>query len=297
MRIFMKRTAIIALTALLGTAAAASAAPADKPLLSYKLTGILAGISGGEYNDGIRGENGYLAAASTSLTGAYKEIKRGLGFQLEVILPLGRRFGVGVGGGYFRIRGEGSVEYTGLSDGTAFDAASTMTSRLSVLPFFVNLHYTHEFGPRLSLDAYAGPLFQIVQFNADNPSTSTLLATDQTVTFTATQTSLGLQAGIGAAYRLTKGIAVIADALYRSGSVSDLKGNWTAVGTNADGTIAGSSDAYYLWDFDATAGGKTFTRTGFYDTDGPKDLDAFNARKASIGLDGLSFQAGIRISL
>ncbi len=278
------------------TVPAASAAPADKPLLSYKLTGLWPGISGGEYNDCILGENDYLRAASTSMSGAYEELGRGLGFQIEVILPLGRSLGVGVGGGYYRIRSEGTVTYAGLADDVAFSAESTLVSRLSVLPFFLNLHYTRDLGPRLTLDAFAGPLFQIVQFNADNPSTSTLLQTEQTVTFTATKTSLGLQAGLGASYRLIKGVSLVLDAIFRTGKVADLKGNWTRVGTDANGAIAGSSDAYYLWAYDMTAGG-TYQRAWFFGEGGPDAAGAANARKAAVGISGLTFQAGVRLSL
>jgi hypothetical protein len=290
----MKKTALFALIVLAGTAALA-AAPADKPLLSYKLTGLWPGIGGGEYNDCIVGENGYLKAASTSMSGAYEELGRGLGFQIEVILPLGGSLGVGVGGGYYRIRSEGTVQYAGIAEDVAFNVESTLVSRLSVLPFFLNLHFTRALGPRLTLDAFAGPLFQIVQFNADNPSTSTLLQTEQTVTFTATKTSLGAQAGLGVSYRLLKSISLVLDALYRTGQVTDLKGNWARVGSDSSGTIAGSSDAYYLWAYDMAAGG-THQRAWFFGENGPDVAGAANARKAAIGLSGLSAQAGVRIS-
>lgn len=290
----MKKTALFALIILAG-AAALAAAPADKPLVSYKLTGLWPGISGGEYNDCILGENGYLKAVSSSMNGAYEELGRGLGFQIEVILPLGRSLGVGVGGGYYRIRSEGTVQYAGIVGDIAFNAESTLVSRLSVLPFFLNLHYTRTLGPRLTLDAFAGPLFQIVQFNADNPSTTTLLQAEQTITFTATKTSLGLQAGLGASYRLFKGISLVLDAIYRTGKVTDLKGNWTQVGADANGAFAGSSDAYYLWAYDLAAGG-TYQRAWFFGENGPNVAGAANARKAAIGLSGLSAQAGLRIS-
>ncbi|MCX6561044.1 MAG: hypothetical protein NTZ26_11115 [Candidatus Aminicenantes bacterium] len=274
---------------------AALAAPAFPQLLSYKLTGNLAGISGGDYNDRILGENAYLRANSTSMMGAFEELRNGFGFQAEVILPLGRRFGVGVGGGYFRVRSEGSVSYKGISNGTAYDATSTLIPRLSIMPFFVNLHYQFELGSNLTLDAYAGPLFEIVQFNVENPTTMTILNTSQTVTFTASQTSLGAQGGLGLAYRVLKSVSIVADALYRTGKVSDLFGNWTMVGANDAGTIAGSSAEYYLWAFNSTTGG-TFPRAGYFDKNGPTDADAAGAKKAEISLNGLSFQAGVRFS-
>ncbi len=294
----MRKTVGIALIVAAVFAAAAphaSAAPAERRLLVYKLTGNLAGVAGGDYNDRILGENTYLRATSTSMMGAYEELKTGLGFQFEVMLPLGRRLAVGVGGGYYRIRSEGTIDYSGTSDGTPFDATSTLIPRLSIMPFFINLHYQVELGPKLILDAYAGPLFQIVQYNVENPSTSTLLNTVQTVTFTASATSLGVQGGLGASYGLLKGVAVVADLLYRTGSVTDLFGNWAKVGTSDAGTIAGSSAEYYLWGFDSTAGG-THARAGYYDKDGPTEAGAANFSKATIALNGLTFQAGVRIS-
>lgn len=274
---------------------AASAAPAGRRLLSYKLTGILAGVAGGDYNDRILGENAYLRAVSTSMSGAYEELGRGPGFQAEVILPLGRRLAVGVGGGYYRIRSEGTVMYGAQSGETAYSVESTLIPRLSIMPFFINLHYQFELGPKLVLDAYAGPLFQIVQFNVENPTTSTLLNTVQTVTFTASSTTLGAQGGLGLAYSLIEGVSVVADALYRTGSVTDLFGNWTKVGTSDAGTIAGSSAEYYLWGFDSTAG-STHPRAWFYDKNGPTEAGAANFSKAAIALGGLTFQAGVRFS-
>jgi hypothetical protein len=291
----MKKRTCVMMLLLAAAASAAWAAPSEGGLLSYKLTGSWAGISGGDYNDRILGENGYLKANSTSMSGAYEELKRGLGFQVEVILPLSRRLGVGFGGGYYRIRSEGTVSYSGVFDGAAFEVESTLIPRISVLPFFVNLHCQFELGSKLQLDAYAGPLFQIVQFNAEIPSTSTILSTVETITFTATKTSLGAQAGLGLAYRILKSISIVADAFYRTGSVSNLTGNWTQVGTNDDGEIAGSSDSYYLWGFDTTASG-TFSRAGFYDKDGPTDAGISNIKKAEISLNGLTFQAGLRIN-
>jgi hypothetical protein len=294
----MRKTIGIALivAAICATAApSASAAPAERRLLVYKLTGNLTGVAGGDYNDRILGENSYLRAVSTSMTGAYEELKNGLGFQFEVMLPLGRRLAVGVGGGYYRIRCEGTIDYSGTSDGTAFNASSTLIPRLSIMPFFINLHYLIELGPKIVLDAYAGPLFQLVQYNVENPSTSTLLNTVQTVTFTASATAPGVQAGLGASYSLLKGVAVVADVLYRTGSVTDLFGNWAKVGTSDAGTIAGSSAEYYLWGFDSTAGG-THARAGYYDKDGPTEAGAANFSKATIALNGLTLQAGLRIS-
>ncbi len=291
----MRNTARLAIIALLAAAAALPAAAGDKTLVSYKLAGLWPGITGGEYNDCLAGENAYLRAVSSSMSGGYEPLGRGLGFQIEVILPLGRSFGVGVGGGSYRIRGEGTISYAGLSDGTAFTAESTLVSRLSVLPFFANLHYTRTLGSRLTLDAFAGPLFQIVQFNADNPFSTTLEATEQTTTFTATKTSLGIQAGVGAAYRLTGAFSFIFDAIYRTGRVSDLKGNWTQVGSSGGGDIAGSSDAYYLWAYDMAAGG-TYQRAWFFGEAGPAAEGASNAHKAALSLNGLNGQAGRRLS-
>jgi hypothetical protein len=286
----MKRTLLI-LALIFSTTALASA-----QIVSYKLTGTAVSVGGGDYNARIRGETAFIQGTSLTSTGAFGELGSGPGFQAEIIVAAGKRLSVGMGGGYYVIRKEGSMTWSGELDGQPFDASATLVPRLSVIPFFLNLHYTVRLTPGLSLDFFAGPVFQIIQFNVENPSETTVLSTQQTVTFTASKTSGGGQGGLGLNLRLSRGIELVADAYYRSGAVADLKGNWAKVGTNSQGNIAGSSAEYFLWAYDQTQDGKTYARAGYFDLNGPTGDAISKVKKAGIDLGGVTFSAGIKVN-
>jgi len=286
----MKRT-ILALALILS---ATALAPAQ--IISYKLTGTAVSVDGGDYNARIRGETAFIKGTSLTSRGAFGELGSGPGFQAEIIVAAGKRFSVGMGGGYYVIRKEGSMTWTGEQDGQPFDASATVIPRLSVIPFFLNLHYTVRLTSGLSLDLFAGPVFQIIQLNVENPSETTVLATKQTVTFTASKTLGGGQGGLGLNLRLFRGVELVADAYYRSGTTADLKGNWAKVGTNSKGSIAGSSAEYFLWAYDQTQDGKTYARAGYFDLNGPTGDSISGVKKAEIDLGGLTFSAGIKVN-
>ena len=286
----MKRT-VFSLLLILSTAALAPA-----QIVSYKLTGTAVSVDGGDYNARILGETAYIRGTSLTSSGAFGELGRGPGFQAEIIVAAGKRLSVGMGGGYYVIRKEESMTWTGELDGKPFDASATLIPRLSVIPFFLNIHYAVRLTPGLFLDLFAGPVFQIVQFNVENPSATTVLDTNQVVTFTASKTSGGGQGGLGFNLRLFRGIELVADAFYRSGSVADLKGNWAKVGTSSLGPIAGSSAEYFLWAYDVTQDGATYSRTGYFDQNGPTGSSVSGVKKAEIDLGGVGFSAGIKVN-
>jgi hypothetical protein len=274
----MKKVVLI-LSALL--TAAALAYPQS---VIFKLSGGLNGMNGSDLNAGLTGESGAFKAAFPSAGGGFETLSYGLGGQIEIITTLGTRFGLGLGGGYNRV--------SKISRIAGSDAAAEYNARVSVLPFFINVHYWIPLAENLQLDAFAGPVFAIVQFNTANPTTSALGNVNKLVTFTASQTSLGGQLGLGLSYRLGRGLAVIADGYFRLASVGNLQGNWTQSGASDAGAITGSSSEYFLWTYQS--GG--FQRLGYFDNNGPSDPAASAARKAEISLTGLALAAGIRLS-
>lgn len=286
----MKRTVL----GVVLTLAAAALAPAQ--IVSYKLTGIMASVGGGDYNARIVGETAFIQGTSLSSAGAFGELGRGPGLQAEIIVAAGKRLSVGMGGGYYHIQKKGSMTWSGEIDGKLFDASATLLPRLSVIPFFLNIHYAFRLTPGLTLDLFAGPVFQIVQFNIENPSATTILNANQVVTFTASKTTGGGQGGLGLNLRLFRGIELVADAFYRSGSVADLKGNWTQVGTSSVGPISGSSAEYFLWAYNVTQDGATYSRTGYFDQNGPTGGSVSGVKKAEIDLGGVGFSAGIKVN-
>jgi hypothetical protein len=283
----MKKT-ILSLTVLL--VATALAYPQN---VVFKLSGGLSWLNGSDLNSGLAGETRAVQAASQTAVGGFEALGSGLGGQLEVMTMINARLGVGLVGGYYRVSKISQISSHGLAaGGTPFDATAGYNARVSVLPFGINVHYMIPVGSRLTLDAYAGPVFSIVQFNAANPTTSTIANFHQLITFTASQTALGGQIGLGLAFRVIPGLALIADGFYRIEKVGNLQGNWAQSGTTDAGAIAGSSSEYYLWTYQSTG----IQRLGFFDLNGPTDAAATGARKAEIDLSGLALAAGIRFS-
>lgn len=279
---------ILSLTVLL--IAAALAYPQN---IVFKLSGGLSWLNGSDLNAGLAGETEAIKAASQTVSGGFEALRSGLSGQLEIITMINARLGVGLAGGYYRVSKIGQIGSHGLAgDGTPYDATAGYNARVSVLPFGINIHYMVPVGSRFTLDAYAGPVFSIVQFNAANPTTSTIGNVHQLVTFTASQTALGAQIGLGLAFRLLPGLNLIADGFCRMEKIGNLQGNWAQSGTSDAGDLAGSSSEYYLWTYQSAG----IQRIGFFDKNGPTDAAATAARKAEIGLSGLALTAGVRFS-
>jgi len=271
---------------------AASAAPAQ--IVSFKLAGGLTRIDGGDYNQGLAGLNRYLSDTSTSLQGTFDPLRNGLHFQTEIINWFFPGFGVGLGGGYYRVSRESTVTGRGEASGVAYDFESTYSAKVSVLPFFLNVHALLHPLPNVGIDIFAGPVFSIVQFNFENPLTISQPSTSLTETFTASQTSLGGQAGVGLAVTLFRGVSLVADACYRFGSVSKLQGNWALRGTSDLGSVNLSSSVYDLWLYQETQMA-TYSRIGFFDEAGPSGAGLSGAHLADISLSGFSVSAGIKL--
>ena len=264
--------------------------------VSFKLMGGLTWINGDDYNKGIVGQNQYIKATTISMSGAYEKLSSGLKFQAEVINYLNPRMGIGLGGGYFRTSNESKVTSHGMLVDVPYDNESTYNSKVSVIPFFLNFHYLARPAPKLKLDLFGGPTFNIVQFNFQNPSITPTFSTTETVAFTASIAALGLQGGLGLNFEITPNIALVADGYFRYTKVSNIKGNWSDIVSSPTGTTLISNAEYYLWYYDYADGG-SYSQIGFYDKNGPTGSSVSGARKADIKLSGIVILAGIKLSI
>ncbi len=282
----MKKT----LVTLLVLAAAATAGFSEQ--VAVKATGGLISIDGSDYNNGLAGLNALLRDTSTGFSGGYQPLQGGLQAQIEIINLINPHLAVGLGGGYFRVSRDGSVSVQGLAPSST-SLESSITGRVSVIPFFLNVHYLTQITGGLSVDAYAGPVFYVVQFNFQNPRSFSQDALLDTITFTASQTAWGGQGGIGLAYRLVGGLSLVADVGYRFGAVTDLQGNWADLGTSNLGPVNQSSSVSYMWFGQLTQGGTTYDQFIFADS-APSGPDLSGFQRAEIDLSGLSLSAGIK---
>ncbi len=287
----MNKTIAAAVTAALILAAAGTAFGQTEQV-NFKLSGGLAAIQGGDYNAGVAGLQAYLSDSGLSPSGTFGRLRNGQNFQFEIINFWGPHFGVGIGGGYYIVKNTSSVAIPSAS------LVSTRTPKVSTIPFFLNLHYRLALAPRVNLDAYAGGLFEVVQFSFARHDTSTLDALDLTETFKASGVSLGAQAGLGISVRLFKSVSLGLDGVYRTAKISNLKGNWFLTQTTTSGgTETNSNASYYLWSYDLTTGGGTYPQTGFFDASGPSGVEISAARKAEIDLSGFCALVSLRIGI
>jgi hypothetical protein len=270
-------------------------ATARPQLVSFKLTGGLSWIDGGDYNKGIAGENRYIKDTSSAMTGSYKELNNGLNVLAEVIVNASKHLAVGFGGGYYRIGNESTVSIQGVQSGVPFESGSISKPSLSVIPMFLNLHYLMRLGSKLDLDVFAGPLFQVVQFNFTDRSTMSISSVSQTLTFRSSTTSLGVQAGLGVNFKIFPGVALFVESGYRYAKISNLMGNWAVIGDSAAGPINKSSAEYFFWTYHDTSG-SGYPRIDYFDNNGPTGGSVSGARKADINLSGITASCGIRYS-
>jgi len=271
-----------------------AAAAAYPQLISFKLTAGLTWINGDDYNKSIAGQNQSIRDMTTTRSGAYQKLSSGANLQAEIVVHTRSGFAVGFGGGYYHLGHESPVTGQGMLSDAPFDFTSTFKPKLSVIPLYLNLHYFARLSAKARLDLYAGPLFQVVQFTFENPSTMSINSVSQTVTYTASQTSFGFQTGLGLSYEIMSGVALIVDGCYRQGKVTNLMGNWAVLGTSATGTINKSSAEYYVWAYDYAPAGK-YSFIDFFDKNGPTGDFISNARKADLRLSGISASAGLKI--
>ena len=273
---------------------ALAAAAAYPQAVSLKLTGGLTWVGGGDYNLGLSGENLFLGDTLSAMSGAYRPLDHGFQGQIEMIHNLNKHLAVGLGGGYYRVSRDGRVAGNGLVMGIPFSLDSTVTAKVSVIPFFINLHYLVRVVSRLSVDLFAGPVFEVVQFNFENPLSTTLLAAQTTEMFTASQTAFGAQAGLGLNFEITSGVSFVAEGCYRHAKVKDLQGNWALLGTSSLGPVNQTSSISYMWFYQFTAG-STYDQFGFFDTT-PQGASISGARHAEIDLSGFIASAGFKFS-
>ncbi len=285
----MSKFAPIALIVLL----AAAAAPAQE--VSFKILGGLTRIQGNDYNKAVAGTMEFLRDTTTSLSGEFGRFGGGYNIQGEIVTYWGRRIGVGLGGGVYELDHRATVESTAAGPDGPVAAETAIHGKLSVVPFYLNFYYRFRPAPRTELDVFVGPIFGIAQFTSERTATVAAAGTVATESFRSSQIALGGQAGLGLSYELWRGVHLTADGLYRSAKVSNFTGNWALITQTPSGSTSQSSDAYYYWYYDYTQG-RTYPRTGFYNTAGPSGEGISGVRKAAIDLSGVTFAAGIKLA-
>lgn len=265
--------------------------------VAFKLLGGLAWMQGDDYNPGVLGAYRLAKDTSDSLTGGYGQLSGGWTLQAEIVNYWGSHIGVGIGGGFYRMTGTSGVTGTVSLPDPTHQFTSVYAPKISVIPFFINLHYKFRVTERIGADVFGGPVFQVAQYGFRREATSSLNSLSELETFNASDTALGLQGGLTFSFRIVRGITLIAEGLYRSGKVSNIKGNWFLNSTTSSGTVTTSSNAYYVWSYDLTSGGTVYPEIGYFDANGPTGEGVTNPRKGALNLSGPSILIGFRFGI
>ena len=291
----MRKAFVAIMTAALVVAAAAGPAFAQDEHIVFKFMGGLAQIQGGDYNKGVDGTNRLLRDTVESATGSFKDLQTGKSLHLEIVNYWGRHFGLGIGGGYYQIDNDSSITESPISiDG------GTMTLRylpkVSAIPIFLNAHYRINVAPRIGLDVFAGPVFQIIQcgFRRTQVSSSLLNPLSVLETFKASGVALGGQVGLDVNVRVLPWLSLVAEGMYRAARISNFTGNWLLQTTTSEGTTTQTSSSYSMWSYELTQGGSVYPQFGFFDANGPSGEGISAARKSEIKLSGFMALAGIK---
>ena len=284
----MSKIARIALFILL----AAAAASAQE--VSFKILGGLTRIQGDDYNRVAAGTMDFLRDTTSVLSGEFGRFGGGYNIQGEIVTHWGRRIAVGLGGGVYEMDHLATVVSSAAGADGSVVTETAMLGKMSVVPFYLNFYYRFRLTPRAELDVFAGPVFGIAQLTSERTATVAAAGTVAAESFRSSQIALGGQAGLGLSFELWRGVHVVADGFYRSAKVSNFTGNWALITTTPSGSTSQASDAYFYWYYDYTQG-RTYPRTGFFNSSGPSGEGISGVRKASIDLSGLTFTAGVKL--
>jgi len=223
---------------------------------SLKLTGGVAYISSGDYNDGIEGMNSYYSASGyDSLTGTFSKLSLGMNFGGEFILNINENWGVGLGVSYMQFSHDtetvtGNYTFIGIPLADTFTLKPTVTS----IPITLNVHYTLPLGG-MNLNLFAGVGYYISKMKVDSSSVTLLELLTSSDTFASNSIGgqFGFQGGLGLEIPLGGNFAFVVDVTGRYVSLTDIKGDYTRAGTFLGIPFSGTGSDQYLYTYEHTS--------------------------------------------
>jgi hypothetical protein len=281
------RRRLLAVAAVLGLCAA----PGFGQSVELRLGGGWSWIRGGDLASGLQGQSDYLRDQYAA-TGTFGNPSSGWGGEAEIVLRVLPRFGIGIGGGYFRHLKESSVSYASGS----MSVAETVKPDAAVIPITLNLHYALPLASKLRLDIKGGAGYYLATWNWTYRMDLSLLgyAGNETYAFKATRGAVGFQGGLSLDWELAPHFALFMGVTGRYAVVDNFLGSWTDVGDGDFWQFSDSGTDHYAWYYDWTVGSKTYGQLVFQPGQ-PSGSTTSNARTAKLDLSGVTATFGIRI--
>jgi hypothetical protein len=248
----------------------------------------------GDLAAGIQGYNDYLSSVyGSDFHGPQEAPRWGIDPSAEIIIGLGRRFGIGLGFGYASYRRSSQLSYS-VADAIVYES---LTAGITEVPLQLNLHFTLPLSDRLELDAWAGPGIVLSRLKWDTSMVVRLEEQNGTdrFTFQADRPAFGAQAGIAIACRILPALDLTAEVSGRLAAADGFTGSWTENGSGALWAFNDSGEAS-VWAFDWMYASKPYRQLSFQQAQ-PAGTNVNAAESARIGLSGMSFKIGIRLRL
>ncbi len=259
--------------------------------LSFKATGGLSLLMGGNWNDIIEGENALYLHLLGSTSSNFEKLSMGLTFEGELIYHVTENVGIGVGSGFITASKDSTLEGTLLGFPLTIGLKPTVTA----IPIMLNLHYFLPVSPTMNVHFWAGPGLYLATVKLDNTLVYPGLLIDTLTTFRPeSKAAFGVQGGIGLELAVGSNVFLVLDAQGRFVNISDLVGDVVTTGTVFGFTVNQTDTNQTLWYGEFNTGG-TFYAEYDLDTTQPSGSGVRNVKEGAFGLTGVTFQAGFRI--
>jgi hypothetical protein len=254
--------------------------------LSFKATGGLSLLLGGDYNKIVEGTNDFNEEVNA--TSLIKTLNLGMTFQGEVIYQLTENIGVGLGAGYISASNEGTFEESSLQQ--------IYTPNVTAIPVTLNFHYFMPIGSNVNFHFFVGPGIYFAKVKFSDELIYPPFAVDLTTDFQPeSKTVFGFQGGLGLELGLSPNLFFVLDAMGRMVNISDLTGPWTMSGTLLGFSVNASGTGTF-WYEEFLYGGDYYAGYEIASSK-PSGTGLRNVKEGSFSLTGVTVQAGFRITL
>lgn len=281
----MRKTIGFALAAIL-----AAASPAFSGVI-LKLGGGMVLINGNDYNKAAVGTFDYLRDTSAGITGSIHKLDFSLAAGAEVIVTLGPRFGIGLGGGWNHWAKDDTLSW----DLLIIEGQERLEPKLTVIPITLNAHFFLPLTESMTVDVFGGPGFYLGMFDFRASGSATLFDVSRDYRFQANKGAFGGQVGAALDIKLGGRISAFLEGSYRYARLSDIQGDYELREESVFGSESSSGSDHKMWYYELTLGGKTYPLFTF-DSVRPEGLGVSAVREGRLDLSGFSATAGIKIS-
>lgn len=263
--------------------------------ISFKLQGGWTYVSGGDVNRGNKALFDWERALWPTTQGGYRPVRHGLEFGGDIILEVNPRIGVGIGCGYIKASRRPLMEFA--DPETDISGGLSGQPELSAIPVRLSLILRFPLTAKIDLTTRTGGSYYFQTRYNDEIRENSFSGLGQIHGFyqfahrvEPGSAALGLDAGLGIEYRLSRRISLCVDATGRLAKFHGWEGSSTIYDEFLNMTEHGT--LYY----ESVPSLPDYPRLIMVQTDPPAGPGG-EPRQAVIDFSGMSLQAGIKFRL